>query len=223
MKAGKVIIYVEGPSDQAAMEALLEPLIEEKSREGVVITFSRALRGDRKRYILLEVPQRAVGIILSTPHSIVVAMPDLYPKNKGFKHETFDELEAGILRNFNSALQHKGVEDDSQVRERFRVFCFKHDLEALVLASKEALRKYFSIDRLEVTWKTPVEDQDHDNPPRQIVERLFKEHGQTYKTTDHAPLILGASDYRDIAEKCPQCFKPFVEFLSSLEPVEYRS
>lgn len=223
MRAGEVIIYVEGPSDQAAMQSLLNPLLQKKLQEGLPISFSRALRGDRKKYILLEVPRRAVGIIISKPHSIVVAMPDLYPRNKGFKHETFDELKAGILRNFNSALQHKGVEDDSQVRERFRVFCFKHDLEALVLASEEALRKQFGIDRLKVTWRIPVEDQDHDNPPRQIVERLFKEHGQTYKTTDHAPLILGASDYRDIADKCPQCFKPFVEFLSSLEPVEYHS
>ena len=216
MKTGEVIIYVEGPSDQAAMEALLEPLIEEKSREGIVITFSRALRGDRKRYILLEVPRRAVDIIISKPHTIVVAMPDLYPRNKGFKHETFDELKTGILRNFSNALRHKGAADDSCVRERFRVFCFKYDLEALVLASQEALRKQLGIDRLKVTWRTPVEDQDHDNPPRQIVESLFKEHGQTYKTREHAPLILGASDYRDIAEKCPQCFKPFVEFLTDL-------
>jgi hypothetical protein len=223
MKAGKVIIYVEGPSDQAAMEALLKPLIEEKSREGVVITFSRALRGDRKRYILLEVPKRAVDIIVTTPYTIVVGMPDLYPRNKGFKHETFDELKTGILRNFSNALRHKGVADDPCVRERFRVFCLKYDLEALVLASQEALRKQLGIDRLKVTWRIPVEDQDHDSPPRHIVERLFKEHGQTYKTREHAPLILGASDYRDIAEKCPQCFRPFVEFLSSLEPAEYDS
>ena len=221
MRAGEVIIYVEGPSDQAAMQALLKPLLQRKLQEGLPISFSRALRGDRKKYILLEVPRRAVGIIISKPHTIVVAMPDLYPRNKGFKHETFDELKTGILRNFSNALRKKGAANDPRFRERFRVFCFKHDLEALVLASQEALRKHFGLDRLKVTWRIAVEDQDHDNPPRQIVERLFKEHGQTYKTREHAPLILGASDYRDIAEKCPQCFKPFVEFLSSLEPVEY--
>ena len=222
MKAGEVIIYVEGPSDRAAMEALLDPLIQERP-EGLAISFSIAPPGDAKKYILLEVPRKAVNIILNKPHSIVVTMPDLYPRNKGFKHETFDELKAGILRNFNNALRRKGAADDPRIRDRFRVFCFKYDLEALVLASQEALRKQLGIDRLKVTWRTPVEDQDHDNPPRQIVERLFKEHGQTYKTREHAPLILGASDYRDIAEKCPQCFRPFVEFLSSLEPAEYNS
>ena len=174
MRAGEVIIYVEGPSDQAAMQALLKPLLQKKSQEGLSISFSRALRGDRKKYILLEVPRRAVGIIISKPHTIVVAMPDLYPRNKGFKHETFDELKTGILRNFSNALRKKGAANDPRFRERLRVFCFKHDLEALVLASQEALRKHFGLDRLKVTWRIPVEDQDHNNPPRHIVERLLK-------------------------------------------------
>jgi len=43
MKVGKVIVYVEGPSDQAAMEALLAPLLQQKLQEGVVISFSRHL------------------------------------------------------------------------------------------------------------------------------------------------------------------------------------
>ena len=223
MRAGEVIIYVEGPSDQAAMQALLYPLLQKKSQEGLAISFPIALRGDAKKYILLEVPGRAVDIILNKPHTIVVAMPDLYPKNKGFKHETFDELKAGIFRNFSSALRHKGVEDDSRVIERFRVFCFKHDLEALILASEEALRNRLGVDHLDVTWQKPVEDQDHSNPPKGIVEELFGKHGQRYKDTVDARSILGASDYRDIAGKCPQCFKPFVEFLSSLEPVEYQT
>ena len=30
MKAGEVIIYMEGPSDRAAIEALLAPLLQQK-------------------------------------------------------------------------------------------------------------------------------------------------------------------------------------------------
>jgi len=223
MKVGKVIVYVEGPSDQAAMEALLAPLLQQKLQEGVVISFSRALRGDRKKYILIEVPRRAVGI-LNDPHSVVVAMPDLYPKNKGFPHETFDELKAGILKNLNDALHSRDIEDDIRLKDRFKVFCFKYDLEALILAAEEALKKRLGADRLDVTWRIPVEDQDHVHPPKRIVERLFKEHGALpYEDTDDAPLILGGSKYQDIADKCPQCFKPFVEFLTNLQPISYHN
>ncbi len=31
-----------------------------------------------------------------------------------------------------------------------------------------------------------------------------------------APLILGAARYSEIADACPQCFKPFVDYLESL-------
>jgi hypothetical protein len=37
-----------------------------------------------------------------------------------------------------------------------------------------------------------------------------------YKGTIDAPLILGNSNYTTIAQRCPQCFKPFVEYLESL-------
>ncbi len=221
MKAGKVIIYVEGPSDRAAMEELLRPLIQQKRQEGVIISFLSASNGDAKKRILIEVPRRAANTILNNLNSIVVAMPDLYPKNKGFPHETVDELRAGILKNFDDALQSKDARDDVRLKDRFRVFCFKYDLEALILASEEALKNRLGVDNLEVTWRVPVEDQDHEDPPKQVVKRLFKEHGKEYGETHDAPSILGRSNYQDVAGKCPQCFKPFVDFLTNLQPVSY--
>jgi hypothetical protein len=91
-------------------------------------------------YVLTKVPKRAAVIIRNDPSAIVVTMPDLYPKNKAFPHETFEELKAGIVKNFDSALQSKGRKVDARLRERFKVFCFKHDLEALVLAAEPAWR-----------------------------------------------------------------------------------
>ena len=224
MKVGEVIVYVEGPSDKLAMEALLEPLLQQKRREGVVVRFVEAApKGDKKKAVLMKVPRIAVHFIHNTTHSIVVAMPDLYPKNKGFPHETVDELETGILKNFNDALQRKGAGDDIRLKDRFRVFCFKYDLEALILASGKALRSRLGLDRLNATWSEHVEDQDHDNPPKQIIKKLFKEYGETHQDTEDAPLILGESDYQDISDKCPQCFKPFVEFLTDLQPVSYHN
>ena len=64
----------------------------------------------------------------------------------------------------------------------------------------------------------PVEDQDHEHPPKRVVQHLFAQHGQRYQATVDAPLILGASSYTQIADLCAQCFKPFVGFLEALAP-----
>lgn len=106
MKVEKVEIYVEGPSDKLAMEALLRPLIEVKLQQGIKIEFiptkgkNNDRGGDAKKDLLTKIPIKAVNIINNIPNSIVVVIPDLYPKNKGFPHETFLELEQGISINF---------------------------------------------------------------------------------------------------------------------------
>jgi len=91
----KVVIYVEGDSDKRAMEALLAPLIAEKAQQGISIQFFRA-KGDAKKFLLLTIPVTSVNIILNDPNTVVVVIPDLYPKNKGFPHETFAELKMGM-------------------------------------------------------------------------------------------------------------------------------
>jgi hypothetical protein len=99
----RVIIYLEGPSDKFALAALLEPLVQKKLQEGVAIDFFETPAGDRKVSLLTKVPIKAVNILLNDPSGVVVAMPDLYPKNKGFPHETYPELIQGLTR----LLQHK--------------------------------------------------------------------------------------------------------------------
>lgn len=211
----EVMVYVEGPSDKAAMEALLRPLIEHKRQHGVSIDFFPATEGDHKAYVLTKVPRRAVNILSNKQHALVVAMPDLYPQNKAFKHETVAELRKGILKIFETALKDKGVAD-ARLKERFKVFCFKYDLEALILASGEALKTRLGAKQLNITWQTPVEDQNNDKPPKSIVKELFRKHGKGYKEIVDATVILGSCRYQEIALQCPQCFKPFVEFLEGL-------
>jgi len=220
----KVNIYVEGPSDKNAMEALLVKLIEKKSAEGVSINFfaikgpNNDKGGDAKKDLLLKAPRKAVDT-LKDPNSIVIILPDLYPKNKEFRHETFQELEAGIMKNFSQALQKKGIQDE-RLKERFKVFCFKYEMEALILAAESALLgklgklKFTSQD---VTWTRPVEDQNHDRPPSKIVEQLFRDSDKKYDKRVDPQLILGKTSYQEIAEQCPQCFKPFVEFIERIQ------
>lgn len=212
----EVIIYVEGPSDVSAMNELLKGLIVRKQKEEVHIGFFEAPPGDKKSSIIRQVPKRAVNILLNKPDSIVVAMPDLYPYNRAFPHETPAELEAVIREQFTQALREKGLTDDERYLQRFRVFCFKHDLEVLLLAAHSALALRLDTETLEITWRVPVEDQNNDVPPKRVVEALFRQHGQRYEETVDAPLILGMADYHEIAAACSQCFQPFVEFLESI-------
>lgn len=211
----RVIVYVEGPSDKAAMEALLEPLLKERRQQGVAIDFLAAPGGDRKKSLLLKVPERAVNILASQSKTLVVVVPDLYPRNRGFPHENVEELMVGVAERFQAAVQRKKLRDGARLARRFRAFCFKHDLEALILASHEALAGYLGQARLVPTWREPVEEQDHEEPPKRIVEELFRRHGKTYQPVVDAPLVLRASSFEQVAERCPQCFGPFVEFLRS--------
>jgi hypothetical protein len=210
----KVYIYVEGPSDKYSMEGLLNPLIDKKKRDGISINFWDD--EGSKEALLEKVPKKVANLIINEPNSIVVVMPDLYPKDEPFKHVTFEEMKEGILERFKSALRNKHVDESDTLLKRFKIFCFKYELEALILASIESLKNYLGVSELTVTWNTTVEDQNHENPPKNIVKRLFSDNDKKYKEILDAPLILGMSDYEDIANKCSQCFKPFVDFLRNL-------
>lgn len=215
MKSVKV--YVEGPSDVAAMTTLLAPLIEGKAQQGVQIQFFEAPPGDKKASLIRKVPARAALILANDPDSIVAVVPDLYPLNKEVPHENPQELFAAIREEFIQALARRGLADDRRYLDRFKTFCFKYDLEALLLAAETALALRLDEKALKTTWTIPVEDQDRDRPPKCVVTELFEAQGSHYSETADAPLILGLSDYRDIASACPQQFKPFVEFLESME------
>lgn len=208
----KVIVYVEGPSDRLAMQELLASLLARLRQAGVSVDF---LPTDNKQRLMIQTPIKAVNILRNDPQAVVVAMPDLYPRNQGLPHTTYDDLAHALQRDFSRAMTRNGV-DDPRLAQRFKVFCFKYDLEALVLAAEAPLASRLGATSVQRTWTVPVEDQDHNTPPKRIVERLFKEANDTYRDTIDAPLILGAAHYPDIAAACPQCFKPFVDFLDSI-------
>jgi hypothetical protein len=209
----KVIVYVEGPSDRLAMEELLAELLTQLQEKAVVVDFVPV---GEKRKLMLHTPGKAANILGNDPKAIVIALPDLYPGNLGFPHTTADELRRTLQEEFERVLTRKGLADDPRVHERFRVFCFKHDLEALLLAAESQLASRLGLNSIKATWIKPVENQDHNMPPKRIVEQLFEAQGDKYKDTIDAPLILGAARYSEIADACPQCFKPFVGYLISL-------
>ena len=215
----RVVVYVEGPSDKLAMETLLTPLIVRKRNQGIRIEFFEVTRGNRKKTLVTQVPRKAAQILLNDPESEVVVMPDLYPGNIGFPHISSGELIDGVKNVFSGVLMEKTGECDERLIHRFHVFCFKHDLEVLLLAAHESLYKYLhpcsppSWNK----WRKPVENQNHNNPPKRVIECLFHECTRRYTGTYDTPLVLNAADYQIISRRCPQCFKPFVDFLESLQ------
>lgn len=212
----RVCVYVEGPSDRLAMEALLGPLLDNARQRGVIISFYEPAEGDRKKVLLTKVPVKAANMLINDPTIVVAVVPDLYPRNKGFPHETFEQLQAGIMERFRDAVARKGGGGDASLESRMRVFCFKHDLEALLLACPDALARRIGAGRLQCDWSIPVENQNHGRPSKRVVEDLFRGHGKRYRDTADAPMTLRGQDYVAVADACPQCFRPFVHWLAGL-------
>jgi len=212
----KVVVYFEGPSDISAMRQLFGGLIEKKSSEGVSIIFSQAAKGDRKKTLLMETPKRAARMLSNGEVDVVAIVPDLYPQNKGFDHHTIDELRDGAHAIFVNECTRIAPKRQNILAPRFKVFCFKHDLEALLLACPDTLKRRLNTDTLRISWAKSVEDQNHDDPPKKIIEKLFEAHGQRYADVADAPQILLGCDYRRLVAACPQGFKPFAEFLENL-------
>ncbi|MGH2520365.1 MAG: DUF4276 family protein, partial [Chloroflexota bacterium] len=167
------------------------------------------------RRVMGAAPERAVNVLRNNPNAFVVALPDLYPPDEGGPHHTAAELRSLLTRNFRSTLRTK-VGDDERLAARFQVHCFKHDLEALILAAPAALAARLGVAAVPITWTVPVEDHDHGDPPKRVVERIFAQHHQKYVAAVDAPLILAKADFMEIAKACPQCFKPLIEFFEAL-------
>ncbi len=204
----EVFVYVEGPSDQLGMRSLFANIINDALSDGNKIDFY-PMYG--KEPLLNNGPKKAVNILRNRPDSWVFLLPDLYPKNKPFPHSSYEELKEELERRFDRELQSKHC--DEGLKKRFRVHCFKHDLEALVLASEDILMKRLGTEKFSRAWTIPVENQNHNQPPKRIVEALFSDIGMKYKDTADVPWILERSDCNDLKRKCAQNFGLFLNNL----------
>lgn len=211
----QVFVYVEGPSDQLGMRELFGDVMEIANKNGSTLDFY-PLNG--KEPLLNKGPVRAINILRNRPNSYVFIVPDLYPGNKPFPHTDYEKLEQYLRRKFDEELQRKGC--DNSLSDRFFVHCFKYDLEALLLASEKALLARLEKPQFSRSWTKPVENQNHSNPPKRIVEALFRDCGMKYKDTADVPWVLKRSILGDLLKKCPQNFKPFVEDLFRILDME---
>lgn len=215
----KAIVYVEGPSDHKALQALLRPVIERARSRGVGLAFS-AQGG--KAAILNDVPRKAADHLHQHPQDWVFAVPDLYPmagydRDPRNRHGSFAEMRELLRERFESRADKLQLAAD--VRTRLRVHCLKHDLEALLLAAPEVLRlRLKTQDVLHGAWRRPVEEQNDDKPPKRVVEELFKKYRRKpgYVDTSDAVWILERASLEAIVDACPQHFGPLVRELRAI-------
>jgi hypothetical protein len=210
-----VLVYVEGPSDRYGLAALLRPLIASGREKGVGISF---LPQHSKDALLVEVPRKAADHLADSPGDWVIVLPDLYPMsryaNTNNPHASFADLERLLRQRFEERAVRVAL--SGATRQRFRVHCLKRDLEALLLAAPDLLRKRLGTDdALRTAWRKPVEDQDDERPPKRVVEDLFRKYRKKpgYQDTVDAPLILERAEHRAVEQACPQRFAPFVADL----------
>jgi hypothetical protein len=211
----KVIVYVEGPSDQKALQALLAPIIDEGRRNRVGVSFSP--QGGKAK-ILEDVPRKAAEYLKQSPGDWVFALPDLYPMasydNGPNKHRSFADLSQLVRGRFTARADKVDLVEEA--RGHFRVHCLKHDLEALLLAAPDELRQRLKTkDALRDQWRQRVEDQNDKRPPKRVVEELFKKYREKpgYVDTSDAVWILERAKLEVIEAACDQHFGPFVREL----------
>lgn len=211
----KILVYVEGPSDRAGLEALLRPLVAAGREQGAGLRF---LPQHGKTALLDGVPSRAAEHLAANPDDWVIALPDLYP----MRDYNGTANAHGSRRDLDRLLRHRFEERADRIRlaaeprRHFLVHCLKHDLETLLLACPDELRRRLGTDHaLEKGWRQPVEEQNDEQPPKKTVERLFRRYRPKpgYVDIADAPWILERADLSAVERACPQCFAPFVADL----------
>jgi len=212
----RVIIYVEGISDKTALTVLFERLIKIKAGNNIYIDIFESPKGNKKYTLLTKVPLKAANIVTQLPDSIVIAIPDLHPFNVAFPHETPEQIQEGMYKIFLDRLSKKRIKNPGELTDRFKIFCFKFEMEVLLLACEEGLKSYLKTNNFDISWIKPVENQNDNIPPKQIISRLFEANNKKYHEAVDTALILQNCSYEQLKELCPQCFRPFAEYLERL-------
>jgi len=207
----KIIVYTEGPSDRDSLKTLLKNLCHKAEESGYSINFI-PLGG--KDQVVKKAPKRAVNAIRNDSSLYIFAVPDLYPLNKGCTHSNYAELKNSLTNAFKKECKRLNLDAGEKVK-RFFVHCFKYDLEVLLLAAFDELERFLK-GKIKRTWVLPVENQNNDNPPKRIIERLFAAKKMKFINTIHSPRILAGVSIDDLLIKCPQNFAPFYNDLHNI-------
>lgn len=226
--------YVEGQSDRLALEALWARWKCELDAKGIGVRIIPL--GDKAR-LLRYFGARCAEKLANNPDDLVVALPDLYPIENfactEFAHEDVETL-AQVLKDqaFQALMKnHRFAMDAGRAAlSRVHISALKHDLEMLLLAAVQPLRRFLRTQHALDRWTHPVENQNHSKPPKRVVEELFVSClRRRYRDTTDAPAILrGVTSLKALVQnehgqiQCP-VFKTMLIWLhdkSGVDPLD---
>jgi hypothetical protein len=192
----KIWIFVEGESDRLALNALWEKWRESLRKLGWGI---QIIPLDGKSRFFRKIGPHAAEKLRHDKNDLVVGLPDLYPnseyKNSSYKHNDLGELkmvQTQLVKNNLAEVFGASPVDIQAALDRFYPTAFKHDLEMLLLAAREELRKVLETNDALGKWRHPVEDQNQMKPPKYVIDELFQaKRGRKYRDTVHAKAVLG--------------------------------
>ena len=211
----KVWVFVEGSSEVKALSALWSSWTQKLDKNGWGI---RIIPLENKPNYFKDIGPRTIEKLLNDPSDLVVGLPDLYPNrdyaNTDYKHNNLRELQGVQTRLVKQHLQQKvrRVDVDSHMA-RFYASALKHDLEMLLLAATKQLQSRLKMRNRPGGWRRPPEDQNQNQPPKRIVEDLFRRHlKRAYRDIVDSTAILRNADLREVAEQCP-AFRDMIDWI----------
>lgn len=224
----RVWVFVEGESDRLALEALWRNW---KVRLGDKRCGLKVIAMNDKSRFLRKIGPRAGEKLENNSDDVVVGLPDLYPndpyRNTRYGHADYAELAQVQSREVKEALRkvyNIGNRQLPQYLDRFYPSALKHDLEMLLLAAKDQLRRVLKTSEAIGGWSVPVEDQNQGKPPKRVVKNLFltkSERKHAYRDTKDAPAVLrGVDDLSTLLftetgrVNCPK-FKEMLDWLGN--------
>jgi hypothetical protein len=191
----RVYVFVEGAADRQALEVLWQGWRERLRAVGWGVA---VIPLDDKSRVLRKIGHRAAEKLVASQQDLVVGLPDLYPiaqyRGTEYGHENLcqlQEIQKGRVTDALRSIYGKSAGDMDGLMRRFLPSALKHDLEMLLLAARNELRAYLRTPDHLGSWRHPVEDQNQQQPPKHIVEELFRtQRGWHYRDTIHAPAVM---------------------------------
>jgi hypothetical protein len=220
----RVLILVEGQTENAVIQKVLAPYLAEKE----IYVYARIIgkpghKGGNKFQIAMN---DITMLIKQEPESIVTTFFDYYglPSNwPGLFQATKNndviqkakQVENGVLSKIQSLL------GDRFNKNNFVPYIQMHELETLLFADPVIMAEVFEMPQLAENFQKLVEDcgscekinNDPLNAPSKRIEKLFPKYKKGRSVNAHAPLIIEKIGIDIIREKCPN----FNRWLAALE------
>lgn len=209
-----VYVYVEGDTEVLALPKILDVLIGSRSVRKPIPLYGAKF--------LPKIGKTVAAILAASPQAHVFACPDLAPNRAldgtPWAYRDYEGLQGVLNREAATELAKRcRPQRADEALSRFHPHPFRHDFEVVLLACPGPLkRRLGTTSDITKHYHSNPEDQDFDEYPKRIVDRLFQRfRKRRYRPTDDCPRVLEYAsdlDVKGIEERCPR----FRQLLAAL-------